>query len=101
MGTTCSLEYVHRGQTYLTASHSQLPYFCYFLPLPRREGENNGLLAGVPLLPPPSRVLSSMWPSGKDMGRRVEGPEFESGQNVFPFASSSFFFLVLFVSFSF
>ena len=24
----------------------------------RREGENNGLLAGVPLLPPPSRVLS-------------------------------------------
>ena len=57
-GTTCSLlEYVHRGQTYLTASHSQLPYFCYFS-ISRREGENNGLLAGVSLLPPPSRVLS-------------------------------------------
>ena len=26
------MEYVHRGQTYLTASHSQLRYFCYFLP---------------------------------------------------------------------
>ena len=24
------LEYVHRGQTYLTASHSQLHCFCYF-----------------------------------------------------------------------
>ena len=24
------LEYMHRGQTYLTASHSQLCYFCYF-----------------------------------------------------------------------
>ena len=24
------LEYMHRGQTYLTASHSQLRYFCYF-----------------------------------------------------------------------
>ena len=26
-------EYVHRGQTYLTASHSQLSYFCYFFQL--------------------------------------------------------------------
>ena len=51
------LEYVHRGQTYLTASHSQLRYFCYFL-ISRRDGENNGFLAGVPLLPPPSRVVS-------------------------------------------
>ena len=24
----------------------------------RRDGENNGFLAGVPLLPPPSRVVS-------------------------------------------
>ena len=32
-------------------------YFCYFL-ISRRDGENNGFLAGVPLLPPPSRVVS-------------------------------------------
>ena len=51
------LEYVHRGQTYLTASHSQLRYFCYFL-ISGRDGENNGFLAGVPLLPPPSHVVS-------------------------------------------
>ena len=50
------LEYVHRGQTYLTASHSQLRYF-YFL-ISRRDGKNNGFLAGVPLLLPPSRVVS-------------------------------------------
>jgi len=48
---------MHRGQTYLTASHSQLRYFCYFL-ISRRDGENNCFLAGVPLLPPPSRVVS-------------------------------------------
>ena len=55
-GTTCSLlEYVHRGQTYLTASHSQLPYFCYFF---HQQAGRRNLLAGVPLLPPPSRVLS-------------------------------------------
>ena len=48
------LEYVHRGQTYLTASHSQLRYFL----ISRRDGENNGFLAGVPLLPPPWRVVS-------------------------------------------
>ena len=48
---------MHCGQTYLTASHSQLCYFCYFL-ISRRDGENNGFLAGVPLLPPPSRVVS-------------------------------------------
>ena len=51
------LEYVHRGQTYLTASHSQLRYFVIFL-ISRRDGENDGFLAGVPLLPPPSRVVS-------------------------------------------
>ena len=45
------LEYVHRGQTYLTASYSELRYFCYFFLISRRHGENNGLLAGVPLLP--------------------------------------------------
>ena len=48
------LEYVHRGQTYLTASHSQLRYFL----ISRRDGENNGFLAGVPLLPPSSRAVS-------------------------------------------
>ena len=46
------VEYVHRGQTYLTASHSQLRYVVIFL-ISRRDGQNNGLLAGVPLLPPP------------------------------------------------
>ena len=51
------LEYVHRGQTYLTASHSQLRYFCYFL-ISRQDGENNGFLAGVPLLPPRSLLVS-------------------------------------------
>ena len=51
------LEYVHRSQTYLTASHSQLCYFCYFL-INGRDGEKNGFLAGVPLLPPPSRPSS-------------------------------------------
>ena len=51
------LEYVHRDQTYLTASHSQLRYFCYFFLTSRRDGENNGFLAGVPFLPPPSRVV--------------------------------------------
>ena len=48
------LEYVHRGQTYLTASHSQLRYFL----ISRRDGENNGFLAGVPLLPPRSLLVS-------------------------------------------
>ncbi|MCG8407659.1 MAG: hypothetical protein MI923_20875, partial [Phycisphaerales bacterium] len=43
--------YVDRGQTYLTSSHSKLPYFCYFL-TSRQDGENNGFLAGIPLLPP-------------------------------------------------
>ena len=51
------LENVHRGQTYLTASHSHCVIFVIFL-ISRRDGENNGLLAGVPLLPPPSRVVS-------------------------------------------
>ena len=53
------LEYVHRDQTYLTASHSQLRYFCYFL-TSGRDGENNGFLAGVSLLPPPSHVVSRL-----------------------------------------
>ena len=53
-------EYVHRCQTYLTVSHSQLCYFCYFL-ISRLDGENNGLLAGIPLLPPArSRALNSL-----------------------------------------
>ena len=50
------LEYMNHGQTYLTASHSQLPHFCYFL-ISRWDGENNGFLAGVPFLPPPSRTV--------------------------------------------
>ena len=48
---------MHRGQTYLTATDSQLRYFFIFF-ISRRDGENNGFLAGVPLLPPPSRVVS-------------------------------------------
>ena len=41
-----------------------------------------------------------MWPSGKDMGRRVEGLKFESRQNLFPFASFLFFlFLFSYCSF--
>ena len=28
--------------------------------------------------------VCSMWLSGNDMGWRVEGPEFDSGQNLFP-----------------
>ena len=49
---------MHRGQTYLTATHSQLRYFCYFFLISRRDGENNGLLPVVPLLPPRSCVVS-------------------------------------------
>ena len=52
------LEDVHRGQTYLTASHSQLRYLCYFFLISRRDGENNGLLESAPLLPPPSRAVA-------------------------------------------
>ena len=51
------LEYVHRGQTYLTASHSQLRFYVVIFLISRRDGENNGFLAGVPVLPPPSRVV--------------------------------------------
>ena len=93
-GTTCSLlEYVHRGQLVI---HSCLIYVIFSIS--RQEGENNGLLAdlaGVPLLPPPSRVVSrpNSLPCGRgnDMGRRVEGLKFESGQNLFLFASFLFF----------
>ena len=46
-------EHLYRGQTYLAASHSQLRYL-----ISRRDGENNGFLAGVPLLPPSSRAVS-------------------------------------------
>ena len=35
----------------------QLRYFCHFL-ISRWDGENNGFLAGVPLLPPPSPAVS-------------------------------------------
>ena len=54
------LEYVHRGQTYLTASHSQLPYFCYFFPLAGGKAKTMACFQEFPspLLPPPSRVLS-------------------------------------------
>ena len=51
------LQYVHRGQTYLTASRHSYVIFVIFL-IGRRDGENNGFLVGVPLLPPPSRVVS-------------------------------------------
>ena len=51
-------KYVHRGQTYLTASYSQLRVIFVIFLISRRDGENNGFLAGVPLLQPPSRVVS-------------------------------------------
>ena len=44
---------MHRGQTYLTASHFPVALFLLFFLISRRDGENNGFLAGVPLLPPP------------------------------------------------
>ena len=44
-------EYVHRGQTYLTASHSQLPYF-------RRDGDKQWLACRRP--PPPSSLASGL-----------------------------------------
>ena len=49
------LEY---GQTNLTASHviHSCVIFVIFS-IGRRNDGNNGFLAGVPLLPPPSRVL--------------------------------------------
>ena len=51
-------EYVHRGQTYLTASHSLICVIFVLFLISKRDGENNGFLAGVPLLPPPLRVVS-------------------------------------------
>ena len=33
---------------FLTASHSQLRYFLFFFLISRRDGENNGFLAGIP-----------------------------------------------------
>ena len=46
------LEYVHRGQSYLTASHSHLCFFLFsFFLISWRNGGNNGFLAGAPLLP--------------------------------------------------
>ena len=67
---------MHCGQTYLTASFSQLRYFCYFL-ISRRDGENNGFLAGVPLLPPPSRVVSR--PSSLPLPFRTPATQARSG----------------------
>ena len=49
---------MHRGQTYLRASHSELHYFCFVFLISRRDDKNNGLLVGVSLLPPPSRRIS-------------------------------------------
>ena len=43
----------------------------------------------------------STWPNGKALTRCGEGPEFESGQYLFLFASFLFFFFFLFFSFSF
>ena len=44
------LEYVHRGETYLTASRHSYVIFVIFL-IGRRDGENNGFLAGLPFPP--------------------------------------------------
>ena len=59
-------EYMHCGQTYLTASHTQLGYFCviffffffFFFKLVGWMAFYNGLLAGVHLIPSPSRAVS-------------------------------------------
>ena len=46
------LEYMHRGQTYLTASHSQLRYFCYVGGMARTMASLQAF---------PSTVLSRAW----------------------------------------
>ena len=46
------LEYIHRGQTYLTASHSQLRYFCYVGGMARTMASLQAF---------PSTVLSRAW----------------------------------------
>ena len=43
-------------------------------------------------------TVCPLWPDGKGVGRRVEGPEFDSGRNPFVFAYFPFF---LFFSLSF
>ena len=56
VGTKRSVsEYVHRGQTYFTASHSQVCYFCYFL-ISRRDGEK---MASLQVFP--SSLLPRTW----------------------------------------
>ena len=45
--------------------------------------------------------MCSTWPSGKALAWCVEGSEFDSGHNFFPFASFLFFFFFFFFSFSF
>ena len=52
------LECVHRGQTLFDSWSFTVALFLLFFLISRRDGENNGFLAGVPLLPPPSRVVS-------------------------------------------
>ena len=53
------LEYMHRGQTYLTASHSQLPYLCYFFH--QRAGwQKQWLACRCP--PPPSSLARGLAP---------------------------------------
>ena len=37
-------------------------------------------------------LSANVWPDGIDVGRRGEGPEFESGRNFFLFAYFLFFF---------
>ena len=49
------LEYVHRCQTYLQLDICSCTSFEYIIS--RRNGKNNGFLAGVPLLPSPSREV--------------------------------------------
>ena len=49
-------------QTYLRASHSEWHYFCFFFLISRWDGENNGLLAGIPFLPPPSFLAQDIAP---------------------------------------
>ena len=61
----------------------------------RLEGFNNNIWTQL--------LVCSTWPSGKPLALCVESPEFDSGQNLFLFASFLFFssFFFFFFSFSF
>ena len=69
--------------------------FQFTFSLIRLEGFNNKISTG--------RFVCSTWPIGKGLARCFENPEFDSGYNLFLFASFLFFssFFFFFFSFSF